>query len=132
MNRKDYLKQVIEIYLDSPDTPHKARRCDWALAGALLSEGVPLSTVAHAVRFVTLNRWRRDPKLEPLEPIRSLAYFRPFLRESPHDPGFVEYVQWSYEHNLDGTFRETSIYREAKPAAKPPSAGQMWLNFGEF
>ena len=104
MTRERYLQQVIESYLDSPDTPENARRRDWAIATAFYKQSVAPATLAHAIRLATLRRHRRDPDLEPLEPIGSLAYFRPLieqLHQTPHDPGYVEYVRWSYENHLD-------------------------------
>ena len=104
MTRKQYLEQIIESYLDSPDTPTKARRRDWAIATSFYKQGIDPPTLAHAVRLATLRRHRRDPKLEALEPIYSLAYFRPLvqrLHKDPHDPDYVEYVRWSYENRLD-------------------------------
>ena len=105
MTREQYLQQAIESYLDSPDTPNKARRRDWAIAGAFYQQGIPSPILAHAIRIATLRRHRRAPELEPLEPIRSLAYFRPLIEHIhqgvPHDPGYVEYVRWSYQNRLD-------------------------------
>jgi hypothetical protein len=104
VNRKQYLEQIIESYLDSPDTPTKARKRDWAIATTFYQHGIDLATFAHAVRFITLRRHRRDPDLETLEPIHSLAYFRSLvqrLHREPHDPDYVEYVRWSYENRLD-------------------------------
>ncbi len=110
MSRKDYLTQVIASYLDCPDTPSKARRRDWAIATTFYKQNIAATTVAHAIRLATLRRHRRDPGLERLEPIHSLAYFRPLvehLHQAPHDPGYVEYVGWSYENRLDWPFEDT-------------------------
>lgn len=111
MNRKLYLQQVIESYLDSPDTPSKARRQDWAIATTFYKQGINPATLAHAIRIATLRRHRRHPELEPLDPIQSLAYFRPLtqiLHRKPHDPDYVEYVRWSYENRLDWPAMESS------------------------
>ena len=109
MTRNEYLRQAIESYLDSPDTPSKARRRDWAIAGDFYNRGFALETVRHAVRLATLRRHRREADLTPLEPISSLAYFRrliEYLHQSPHDPGYVEHVRWSCENRLDWPFPE--------------------------
>ena len=103
--REQYLRRVIEIYLDSPETPVKVRPADWAVAGDFYRKNIDLSTLAHAIRLSTLRRRRRDPSLAPLEPVRSLAYFRPLIEHierSPHDSGYVDYIRWSYENHLDG------------------------------
>ncbi len=107
MTREEYLRKIIDSYLDSPDTPRKARRLDWAIATTLYQQGVPHAMVIHAIRLATLRRHRRDAKLESLEPIRSLAYFRPLIEHiqiEPHEPGYVEYVRLSYEYQLDWSF----------------------------
>lgn len=109
MTRQEYLQQVIEGYLDSPDTPAKARQRDWAIAGSFYQRKIPLETILHAIRLATLRRHRRDPELEQLEPVHSLAYFRPLidhiLRE-PHELGYVQYTKWSYETRLDWPFED--------------------------
>jgi len=45
VKRTDYLAEVIRLYLLAPDTPAKARRRDWAVAGTLYRLGIPLLTV---------------------------------------------------------------------------------------
>lgn len=109
MTRREYLRQVLENYLDSPDTPTKARSRDWAIATTFFQLDIDPATVAHAIRLATLRRHRRDPELDSLEPIHSLAYFRPLIlhvHQNPHDPGYVEYIQWSYEQRLDWPMEE--------------------------
>ena len=100
MKRDDYLAEVIRLYLRAPDTPAKARRRDWAIAGTLYRQGIPLQTVGHAIRLATLRRHRRHPELGPLEPIHSLAYYRTVIDQMDPlalDTGYVEYVAWKYD-----------------------------------
>ncbi len=100
MKRTDYLAEVIRLYLGAPDTPRKARRRDWAIAGTLYKRGIPLETVAHAIRMATFRRHLRDPEYGRLEPIHSLAYYRTVIDQLDPlalDPGFVEYVAWKYD-----------------------------------
>lgn len=99
MIRNDYLAEVIRLYLLAPDTPRKASRRDWAIAGDLFQQRIPLQTIAHAIRFATLRRHLRDPELGPLEPIHSLAYYRrvvDLFAPMALDPGYVDYVAWKY------------------------------------
>ena len=99
MKRADYLAEVIRLYLLAPDTPRKARRHDWAIAGTLYRLGIPLQTVAHAIRLAAIRRHGRDPELGPLEPIHSLAYYRTVIDQMEPlalDPGYVEYVAGKY------------------------------------
>ncbi len=100
MKRTDYLAEVIRLYLLAPDTPRKARHRDWAIAGAIYRRGIPLQTVAHAIRLATLRRHLRDPALGPLEPIHSLAYYRTVIDQLDPlalDPGYVQYIAWKYD-----------------------------------
>ncbi len=99
MKRTDYLAEVIRLYLRAPDTPRKARRRDWAVAATLYKLGIPLQTVAHAIRLAALRRYLRDPDLGPLEPIHSLAYYRTVIDQMDPlalDPGYIEHVAWNY------------------------------------
>ena len=100
MTRADYLAEIIRLYLLAPDTPDEARSRDWAIAGTFYRQGIPLQTVAHAIRLAVLRRHRRDPDLGPLEPVHSLAYYRTVLRQLDPlalDPGYIEFVAASYE-----------------------------------
>lgn len=104
MSRQQYLQHVIRLYLEAPDTPRKARRADWAIATTFHRRGIPLEDVAHAICLASLRRYRREPGLTPHEPICSLAYFRPLidlLQRQPHDPGYVDYIEWSYRRFFD-------------------------------
>ncbi len=97
--KQTYLAKVIRLYLSAPDTPRKASWRDWAIATDLYQQGVPLKTVAHAVRYATLRRHLRDHDLGPLEPIHSLAYYRRVIElfgPLDLDPGWVECVEWKY------------------------------------
>ena len=99
LKRDEYLQYVIERYLQAPDTPDKARRNDWAVAAQFFQRGFALSDIEYAIRLASLRRFLRDPKEPPLDPIRSLAYFRPVInlvRKQQHDPGYIEYIEIKY------------------------------------
>ncbi len=99
MKRTEYLAEIIRLYLLAPDTPRKASRRDWAVAGTLYRKGIPLQTVAHAIRLATLRRHLRDPQLGPLEPIHSLAYYRTVIDQMDPlalDPGYIDFTAWKY------------------------------------
>ena len=115
MTRNDYLAEVIRLYLRAPDTPRKASRRDWAIAGDLYQQGTPVQTVAHAIRFAALRRHLRDPELGPLEPIHSLAYYRrviDLLDPLALDLDYVDYIAWKYRRCFP-----------SKSAAKQPEYG---------
>jgi hypothetical protein len=95
--RRLYLREVLRLYLQAPDTPDRAARADWAVAADLYQRKVPLETLAHAIRLASL---RRLGNLGTPLPITSLAYFRSVLENlSPDelDPGYVDYVRYRYQ-----------------------------------
>ena len=101
MNRRDYLAELLRLYIEQPDTPDVSRRSDWAVAADLYQRAIPLDTVAHTIRLATLRRLQQDPADPPLAPVRSLAYYRTALAAlTPHDlePGYVTYV--AHQHAL--------------------------------
>jgi hypothetical protein len=103
MNRRDYLAALLRLYREQPDTPDVPRRGDGAVAAELYRQGIPLDTVAHAIRLATLRRLQRDPAAPPLAPIRSLAYYRTVLATlTPDDfhPGYVAYIARQHADRL--------------------------------
>jgi hypothetical protein len=102
-DRAGYLAAVIQLYLDLPGSPRRASRNDFAVAATLHARGVPLDTLAHAMRLATLRRTLRNPDDPPLEPVASLAYYRRVLDSlTPEalDPGYVAYIQHKYQQLL--------------------------------
>jgi len=96
-DRRRYLRTVIDLYLEQPQTPATARRADWAIAAGFYQQGTPLDLVLHTIRLTTLRRLRRsgDSDGSTLEPIHSLAYYRSVLAALPLDaldPGYIAYV----------------------------------------
>jgi hypothetical protein len=92
----DYVVLVLDAYTDLPDTPQRPSRSDRALARCLHQQNVPLSLIQHAMLLATVRRQYRDPALPPLEPIHSLHYFLPVIRQimaTPLEPTYVEYLQ---------------------------------------
>jgi len=99
VTRNDYIHQVLHPYLDAPDTPDKPRRGDRTLAGQFQQQGVPLDLIEHAIALASLRRALRPASAAPLEPIRSLAYLRPLikqLRRTGIDPSYRYYVAERY------------------------------------
>jgi hypothetical protein len=95
-HRPAYLAAALRLYLDSPGAPKEASRADWAVAQSLHQRATPLEALAHAIRLATLRRARLG---EPLEPVRSLAYYRrvlDLLTPAELGPGYVDYVHHGY------------------------------------
>ena len=116
MTRKQYLEEVIALYLATPDTPAKARRSDWAVATTFYQQGIPVADIAHALRLCTTRRIMRAPDLPPLERICSLAYFRETvqgLQRRPHTEDFVDFVGWLYQKKTKGRGKKAGQRRNA-------------------
>lgn len=116
MNRRDYLDEVIRLYLASSHTPSRARPRDWAIAATFYRQGIPLSTIAHAIRLATLRRHLRPEDPEPLEPIHSLAYFRRVLRQLSADdcePGYIQYIHHAYQRDIPQPSKDATTNKNA-------------------
>ena len=95
MNVASYRAQVIQLYIDLPDTPEDASSNDWAVAADLDRRTVPLETVAHALRLATLRRFANDAAFSP-GLVNSLAYYRRVIANLTPDelhPDYVAYVE---------------------------------------
>lgn len=104
MTRNEYLEEVIAQYLQAPDTPRKARRNDWAVAASFYQRGTALSDIAHAIRLASLRRLTREPGAPPLDPIASLAYFRPvveLVQSQKHRRFYIVHIYWRYREALE-------------------------------
>jgi hypothetical protein len=122
--RRRYLREVIRLYLQAPDTPDRAARTDWAVAADLLAQNVPLTAIAHAIRIASLRRQVRDG--DPLPPVVSLAYFRRVLEQLGPDqlePAYAAYVDARYQQLLDGSHPHAPSRRQknALPDRQDPA-----------
>ena len=98
MRRKQYLAEILRLYVEAPDTPSRPSRRDWAIAAELYSRGVRLDQLAHAIRLATLRR-RLGQQPQP-DAIQSLAYYRTVLHrltDDELDSAYVSYVQRRYQ-----------------------------------
>ena len=80
-NLASYIESVVAMYADLPDTPLRASASDQWHARRLFDEGVPLRVVETALLLGSLRRIVRPTNAPKLQPIRSLAYFRPVVDE---------------------------------------------------
>jgi hypothetical protein len=105
---KDYIKQAVELYRNTPGTLGHVRREDRRLAAELHSRGISLYTLEEAFVLAAARRCFRAPDAPPLAPIRSMYYFIPVVEEvlaNPLDDGYVEYLKsklknWAANHTL--------------------------------
>ena len=114
---------AVAIYAGAPDTPDKPTRNDWAVAQHLLDSGISLASFSAAVALASLRRKARSENDLPLEPIHSLAYFKPlarYLQENPPDPGYLEYLHFKFSE----VFPSCPSPFEPKPTSKTADHSQ--------
>lgn len=95
-DREKYIKQVLELYRDSPGTLGRVRREDRLLAADLHGRGITLSTIEAAFIVAAARRCCRPPDVRPLAPIRSMYYFLPVIDEIlayPLDDNYIAYLK---------------------------------------
>jgi len=81
MDRREYLRQVLEAYCATPGTAGVVRRADRFFATQMYDRGVPLTTVENALILAVARRSARPVNAAPLSMIQSLAYFAPVIEE---------------------------------------------------
>jgi hypothetical protein len=95
LSQQQYIQQVIQAYLQMPDTPQKARTPDRRLAAQLWECDVSLNTVQQALLLASVRRITRPGDAPRLAPIRSLYYFNPVIEEILQQPlpkGYGQYL----------------------------------------
>jgi hypothetical protein len=94
-DRKNYIKQVLELYRNTSGTLGCVRREDQRLAAALHDRGIPLSILEKAFVLAAARRSFRSPEAPALVLIRSMYYFVPVIEEvlnNPPDDSYVAYL----------------------------------------
>jgi hypothetical protein len=81
IDRRDYVRRLLEAYRATPGTSGAVRRPDRVLAAQLYERGVSLEAVENALVLAATRRMIRPPGAAPLGTIRSLAYFSPVIEE---------------------------------------------------
>jgi hypothetical protein len=96
LDREEYSRSVIRMYVSLPETPQRAARNDWIFANKLFDQNVEIQTIKHALLLATFRRLARSPEMPQLSPIRSLHYFLPVIEEllkQPLPAGYPEYLE---------------------------------------
>lgn len=94
---KQYVVQLLDLYLHTPGTLGRVRREDRHFAAELHARGVPLRTVKEALLLASARRCLRAPDSPPLNAIRSLNYFGSAIEEVSEKPlptGYPEYLKF--------------------------------------
>jgi hypothetical protein len=74
MTEKEFVAQVLSLYLRLSHTPACASRTDRQLAVSWYAQGLAWKTLEGALLLAAARRSLRDPALPSLPPIRSLHY----------------------------------------------------------
>lgn len=96
LDREEYTRAVIRMYVSLPETPERTARSDWILANNLFDRNIEIQTVKHAFLLASFRRLARSPEMPQLSSIRSLHYFLPVIEEllkQPLPAGYPEYLQ---------------------------------------
>ncbi len=103
MTKQQYIADVLREYTALTHTPDRHRLYDRRLAGELYDLQVSRDTVYVAFVLAIVRRSVRPASEPPLDPIRSLAYFRPIIRQlldKPLDQTYIDYMAYRYRRIL--------------------------------
>ena len=81
MERREYVRRLLETYRETPGTTGAVRRPDCLFAAQLDERGVPFKIVEKARTLAAVRRLVRPADAPPPWAIRSLAYFSPVIEE---------------------------------------------------
>ena len=96
-HRQIYVRTVLNLYVQLPDTSPPARLRDRALADHFFDRQIPIDIVETALLVGTARRIFRCPAPPP---IRSLAYFESIIEEllaHPSPPDYVRFLRFKIE-----------------------------------
>ena len=100
-NLKQYVAQLLDLYLHTPGTLGRVRREDRHFAAELHARGIPLCAVKEALLLASARRCLRAPDAPPLNAIRSLHYFGSVIEEVSEKPlptGYPEYLKYKLKN----------------------------------
>lgn len=95
MSKQEFVQAVLKTYLNLPDAPTALSSHDFKLAKLWFDQGIALLQVQQAMTLAQARRSFRPPNSPPLNPIRSLHYFVPVIREiqnQPMEEGYFQYL----------------------------------------
>jgi hypothetical protein len=95
-DQQRYVRQVLQSYRNTPGSTGTVRRPDRLLATQLYYRGVSIEVIENALTLAAARRLMRPADAQPLNAIRSLAYFLPVIEEVLElkvAPGYFEYLR---------------------------------------
>ncbi len=112
MTKREYVADVLREYTSLPHTPDRPRPYDRRLAAELHSQHVPRNTISVAFVLAIVRRSIRPASEPPLDPIRSLAYFRPIIQQLLKQPlaeSYIQYITYRYHQILSDPASATRV-----------------------
>lgn len=97
---EEYIRQVLDVYRNTPGTTGTVRRPDRMLAAQLYQRGISVTVIENAMVLAAARRLMRPVAAPPLGTIRSLAYFLPVIEEVLElrvSPDYFRYVRQRLE-----------------------------------
>ena len=94
--QKEYIRQVLEAYRETPGATGTVRRADRLLAAQLYQRGLSVKVIENALVLAASRRLLRPADAPSLGPIRSLAYFLPVIDEVLElrvSPDYFQYLR---------------------------------------
>lgn len=122
MSRRQYLRAVIDLYIEAPGSPIRASRADWAIAATLFDRAVSIERVAHAIRIATIRRRIAFPSDSDTPRVRSIAYYRVVIETLSNqecEPGYVDFIEQSYRKLFS---KDRDLEDEPKTAPLQPKS----------
>jgi len=118
-SQKEYIRQVLEAYRQTPGTMGTVRRADRILAAQLYQRGLSVKVIENALVLAATRRLIRPADAPPLGAIRSLAYFLPVIEEVLElrvGPDYFDYLR----HKLTraGSSRSIGVQRPHDAAGR--------------
>lgn len=113
ISRQEYVRRLLDAYRTTPGTGGHVRHSDRLLAGELYDQGVLLTAVEHALVLAAARRLLRPEDAPPLNPVRSLHYFRAVIDEVMLQP-----VSEDYYHYLQGKIANFKKQQESNRTRK--------------
>lgn len=101
LNQEEYVRRVLDAYLQTPGTTGTIRRPDRLIAIQLYQRGVSLPVIENALVLAASRRLMRPPDAMPLGMVRSLAYFLPVIEEVLElrvSPDYFLYLRHKLRH----------------------------------
>ena len=95
-SREGYVQKIIDLYRTTPGTRGRIRKADRDLAQTMYQQGLSVGLVRAALLVAAARRAFRHPDAPTLQPIASLHYFLPVLRELQDltiDPDYIEHLE---------------------------------------